>query len=92
MTGILNGSIQIRIEPFGQLVDELFGTTQPRRLSDPGFIMCTSRVPKYNVVSDLLRTKARVSASPRGTTHQAETAHRQREVCIVLEQDRHALT
>ena len=58
---ILDRSFQIRVKPFGHLVNELFGTTQSGRLSDLGFIVCVSGVPECNVVSDLLCTKADVS-------------------------------
>jgi len=42
---------------------KLFGTSQSRRLSDPGFIVCVLWVPKLksDVIPGLLHIKARVS-------------------------------
>ena len=54
---ILNGPFQIRVEPFVQLVDKLFGTAEPRGFSNPGFVMCVLRVPKPDIVFDLFGTE-----------------------------------
>lgn len=54
---ILDGSLQIRVEPFVQLVNKLFGATEPRGFSNPCFVVCVLRVPKPDIVFDLFRTE-----------------------------------
>ena len=61
MPSIPDRSFQVSIEPFGHLVDELFGTAKSCSLSDPGFIVCVPGVPKCDVVFDLSHAKLRIS-------------------------------
>ena len=79
---ISHRSLQIRIKPFVHLVDKLLSTTQSRRLSDSGVVVCIPRVPKSDVFFDLLCTGDCQQLAHRMVSH--DQAHRQRKMRVVL--------